>query len=1039
MKIDPTFDPAAEHSSRWVRMVIHTLTRPGATWVVLGACLTATMVASLYAWQADRARARLRFSARTEALQNAIAERLDRYVQVLRGAGGLYAASLSVKRHEWRSYVDSLELSAHYPGLLALGFVENLAASNRLAFLESVRSDTDGQFDPADFHLWPPSEQPVHFVVKYVEPLAPNRVALGYDIGSEPARREAAESARDTGRATITRKISLVQAPQKPGVMVLQPIYRNGAAKTTVEERRVALEGWVYSAFIVEDLLSSVWRVTGHDLEFEIFDGTEISPDTRLFRREDPLAASTTGPPRPRAFEHTTTMPFQNHTWTLRFRAPPDFNRNGVLSAATYLAGGGLCISLLVFGIARAMATTGQRAVTLARQMTERLRLQERAMASSIDGVFILDALRDGSPILYANPAFVKMTGHAVEGHLGNDTLTMLRGGTSLTELSNLRRRPPSELPARTVVREYAKDGRPFWIQFGLSPVRDERGRTTHYVGIAEDITERRRAERALQESEAKFRALFESSRDAIMLLDRTGFTDCNEAALELFGCSSRDQFIVKHPGELSPPCQADGTASREAAQARIEAAFAQGSQFFEWRHQRLDGTVFPAEVLLSRFKLHGQIVLQAVVRDITERRRAERAIEESRERLALVIQGSNDGIWDWNVATNEVYFSARWKSMLGYGEHEIKNTFETWEQLLHPDDRERALITLQEYFHGTRKHYELEHRLRHKDGSYRWILSRGVALRNDEGKPIRMAGSHVDLTERKLAEEELKRTCLQLSQSQADLKGTVEQLQASHAELERTQLELIQAAKLESIGTLAAGVAHEVKNPLQTILMGLEFLTRNLPQPDENTTLALADMNDAVKRADSIVRELLHFSAATKFDCTEQDLNSLVNRALWLVKTQIVAAHIDLDLRLADALPPVWIDQGKIEQVLLNLFINAQQAMAQNGILAVRTRAGRLDDLPEVKPQSRSRFKADDMVVIVEIQDTGPGIPEAQLSRIFDPFFTTKPAGVGTGLGLSVVKKIVDLHGGAIEIVNVPHGGALVTVVFKAVNKGMS
>jgi signal transduction histidine kinase len=220
---------------------------------------------------------------------------------------------------------------------------------------------------------------------------------------------------------------------------------------------------------------------------------------------------------------------------------------------------------------------------------------------------------------------------------------------------------------------------------------------------------------------------------------------------------------------------------------------------------------------------------------------------------------------------------------------------------------------------------------------------------------------------------------------------------------------------------------------------MGLEYLTRNLLQPDENTTIALTDMNDAVKRADGIVRELLHFSAAAKFDFLEHDLNALVTRALWLVNTQLVAARINVEICLDDNLPPVWIDRGKIEQVLLNLFINAQQAMGEKGTLTVRTRAGQFGALQPLLSKSRSRFNPTDTVVILEIQDTGPGIPEAQLARVFDPFFTTKPAGVGTGLGLSVVKKIVDLHEGAIEMRNIPEGGALAILVFKVINKGLS
>lgn len=229
MKIEPTFDPAAEHSSRWVMTVIRTLSRPGATWVVLAVCLIATALVRFYARQQEQARAQLQFNTHAEALQDAIAERLERYDQLLRGAGGLFAASITVERQEWQNYVGSLSLAGCYPGLLALGFVENVAATNLPAYLERVRNDTAGHFHPAEFRLWPAAEHANYFVVTYTEPLASNQTALGYDIGSEGGRREAAEQARDTGRATVTRRISLVQAPQKPGVLLLLPIYRNGA------------------------------------------------------------------------------------------------------------------------------------------------------------------------------------------------------------------------------------------------------------------------------------------------------------------------------------------------------------------------------------------------------------------------------------------------------------------------------------------------------------------------------------------------------------------------------------------------------------------------------------------------------------------------------------------------------------------------------------------------------------------------------------------------------------------------------------------
>ncbi len=421
------------------------------------------------------------------------------------------------------------------------------------------------------------------------------------------------------------------------------------------------------------------------------------------------------------------------------------------------------------------------------------------------------------------------------------------------------------------------------------------------------------------------------------------------------------------------------------------------------------------------------------LVSNITERKRVELALRQSEERLALVIQGSSDGVWDWDLTTNQVYFSIRWKSMLGYADHEVDNHFSAWEQLLHPDDRERAQVRLQAYLAGQTPTYELEHRLRHKDGSYRWILARGVALRDAQGQPVRMAGSHVDLTDRREAEEQLQRAYAGLSQNEAALKTALQQLKTANEELQTTQLQLIQAAKLESVGTLAAGVAHEVKNPLQTILMGLDYLANNRTGGNDNTNLVLSDMRDAVTRANAIVRELLQLSAATDFEPKEQDLNDLVERSLWLINNEVVASQISVVRKLGADLPRVMLDRNKMEQVFINLFINALQAMSQGGVLTVATRHRRFGEDLKLQGPAFAQFRPGDPVVIAEVHDSGKGIPETDLPKVFDPFFTTKAAGVGTGLGLSVVKKIMDLHGAAIDIRNALPGGVVVTLMLKA------
>ncbi len=227
-------------------------------------------------------------------------------------------------------------------------------------------------------------------------------------------------------------------------------------------------------------------------------------------------------------------------------------------------------------------------------------------------------------------------------------------------------------------------DGATLWGSVSARGIRDEHGRIKYFDGLIEDITQRKRTENALQESEEQFRALFERSRDALMILDRKGFMDCNGATLSLFGFSTREEFVAKHPGEISPPLQPDGEPSDAAARARIETAYRDGSHFFEWDHQRRDGSTFHANVLLSRFELRGREVLQATVRDITASKRVEEELKASRHRLADIINFLPDAafvingegkVTAWNRAIEEMTGIAA-EDMLGKGDYEYALPF---------------------------------------------------------------------------------------------------------------------------------------------------------------------------------------------------------------------------------------------------------------------------------------------------------------------------------------------------------------------------
>jgi signal transduction histidine kinase len=269
------------------------------------------------------------------------------------------------------------------------------------------------------------------------------------------------------------------------------------------------------------------------------------------------------------------------------------------------------------------------------------------------------------------------------------------------------------------------------------------------------------------------------------------------------------------------------------------------------------------------------------------------------------------------------------------------------------------------------------------------------------------------------------------LNEQIRQLKETHRRLFQAHEELKSAQLKLIQTAKLESIGRLAAGLAHEVKNPLAVIQLGVDYLVRapqDTTSPDAAETIR--EMGDAVRRADRVIKGLLNFSRSEELVLAPMDLNSVVEESLVLVRH--ASRQISLKKSLAASLPPAELDRNKVEQVFINVLMNAIQAMGDHGELSVETFR-----LPRGAATGNGSNSAAGSVV-VEIKDTGHGIPADKEDKLFEPFFSTKPVGSGTGLGLSVSRKIIELHRGTIHIANRKEiRGVAVTIAFPVSNQG--
>lgn len=240
--------------------------------------------------------------------------------------------------------------------------------------------------------------------------------------------------------------------------------------------------------------------------------------------------------------------------------------------------------------------------------------------------------------------------------------------------------------------------------------------------------------------------------------------------------------------------------------------------------------------------------------------------------------------------------------------------------------------------------------------------------------------------------------------------------LEKEHIKLKTTQTQLIQAEKMGIVGKLSSGVAHEVKNPLMIIIQGIEYLKEKLKTKDEDVSLTLKDLEEAVGRADNVVRGLLDFASISKLVTAPENINLIIDNSLLLMKNLLDKYNIKITRKYEDNIPYIMIDKNRIAQAFFNIILNSIDAMPGGGDIMIKTYTEQRQD--------------HEKWVTVQIEDTGTGIPEGIIENIFEPFFTTKHAGVGYGLGLPTVKNIIEMHGGKISISNKKDGNGTIAIV---------
>ena len=532
-------------------------------------------------------------------------------------------------------------------------------------------------------------------------------------------------------------------------------------------------------------------------------------------------------------------------------------------------------------------------------------------------------------------------------------------------------------------------------------------------VGMYVDISEQRQAQQALIESEIRYRAVFEQVGVGVARLSIEGrFLQINDRYCAILG-RKREQLVGKPWQEITHPDDlADDIVRRDLLLAGDRASFA-----FEKRYVGEDNSEIWVNLTLSLVQDAADVpaFFVAMVEDIRARKHTEAALSDSEALFRSLAEALPALIFVADAGGKNIYSNPQFSTYAGLDGDALLG--DGWIKALHPDDRERAAqIWARSWRDGLP--YETNYRFRAETGDYRTFLVRAIAVRDEYGNIVQWVGQCTDIEEAVAIRNDLAATKAALLTANADLETQVvartselvrtnRALQAEIKRREATQAALIQGQKLEALGQLTAGIAHDFNNILAAVASGMDLIAQRAE--DEQTKFITGHCRDASFRGAALVKQMLAFARQEVLAPRSVNLARLADDIAPLINQAIPGNVVSIDFP-AD-LPPVLIDPDLLETALLNLAVNARDAMPGGGTLSLTASVSRPDERNH--PAEMKAVEA----VAMTVRDTGHGMPPEIVQRVTEPFFTTKAKGSGTGLGLSMVHGFVGQSGGAMHI----------------------
>lgn len=623
-----------------------------------------------------------------------------------------------------------------------------------------------------------------------------------------------------------------------------------------------------------------------------------------------------------------------------------------------------------------------------------------RRLVEELPLVTYLSAANDLSSLEYMSPQIEEMLGYPVEKWTSDPEffLNTVHPDDREQVVGEIQQNIAG-VAMTSRYRMIASDGREVWVEDVSIPELDADGRVTAVRGFLMDVTERVRIEQEQRAAEERYRSLAEEIPAVI-------YVGKSDALGTVTYISPRIVDILGYPLESwgDPVFFLDSVLhpdDRDTLLAAIARNVAGEPSACTYRCRAADGRiVWFYDEAIPHFDERGQVAeVRGCMIDITEEKRAqelhaeaERRFQQFVERLPLVVYSDRA-----DELCTSTYVSPQVTTLLGYMPEEWLARPELFHEILHPDDRERVLAEHAEW-HARGGGYQSEYRLIARDGRTVWVRDQAVIVDDPASSERRAEGFWLDITERKRAEQDLR----------------------------KRDEQLFQAQKMEAIGRLAGGVAHDFNNLLTIIRGYVDFLLSDASL-GPSTHSSLLEIDVATDRAVALTRQLLAFSRRQVLEPANLDLSKVLAELHSMLR-RLIGEDIELEIRSEPSLPVVRADHSQIVQVLMNLAVNARDAMPRGGRLTIEARNVLAQGDGEGTDATQSRY------VALIVSDTGVGMDDATLKRAFEPFFTTKEQGKGTGLGLATVKEIVTQNRGRVEVESTLGRGTTFTILLPAV-----